>query len=364
MKLYSKLVANKPSENLFYSPASIYAALAMTYAGAKSNTAKEMEQVMNWNKPEIVHEMTQKLFEAIFPAPGECSEINLSFANRLWAQQGYAILKEYTDTLQSYYQAEMGTADFIRQPEEARKAINQWVEQKTNDKIKDLIKDGILKADTRLVLTNAIYFHGFWENQFKKADTRPSDFKVNKSKTIKVKMMNKTESYWYGRNEELSCQVLKLPYKKEKMAMMILLPDAVNGLAGLENKLTAEHLRKCIELTKKEKVKVSLPKFKMNCKFEMKDVLSHLGIHDLFLNKADLSGITGNKELYVFKVIHQAFVDVNEEGTEAAAATAVVMTRCIPRPPTHFLADHPFLFAIQDCASGAILFVGRVVNAQ
>lgn len=366
MALYSKLVINKPKENTFYSPASIYVALAMTYAGTKGDTAKEIEQVMNWNKPETVHEMIHSLQESILSTSGKCSGIKLNLANRLWAQKSYTILKEYTDILQSYYKAEMGAADFVSHPAEARQTINRWIEEETNDKITDLIKDGVLTATTRLVLTNAIYFKGFWEKQFKKGNTHAGDFKVSKTKTIKIKMMNKTDRHLYGRNEELSCQVLKLSYKEKKMAMMILLPDEVDGLVKLENKLNAEYIRKCDKMMRNESVEVSLPKFKLNCQFNMTEILSQLGICDLFhADNADLSGVTGDRDLYVSHIIHQAFVDVNEEGTEAAAATGAVSNRRrLPLPPELFRADHPFLFVIQDCESGAILFLGRVVNPE
>lgn len=356
--MYSKLVVNKPNENVFYSPASMYVAMAMTYAGAKGNTAKEIEQAFNWN-PKTVHEMTHLLQESILST----SDIKLSLANRLWTQAGYAILKEYTDMLQTYYKAEIGTADFVNQPEEARESINRWVEEKTNNKIEDLIKDGVLTPLTRLVLTNAVYFKGFWKDKFGKALTHPGEFKVSKTKTVEIKMMNKTDRYLHGRNQELSCQMLKLLYKGKKMAMVILLPDEIDGLYKLENQVNEEHIRKCDEMMSSRKIKVSLPKFKLDCQFSLKEILSQLGIRDLFdINSADLSGMTGTSELYVSQVVHQAFVDVDEEGTEAAAATGVVAA--VRSLPQHFLVDHPFLFVIQHCESGAILFQGRVVNPE
>ena len=360
--LYSKLVTSKPKENLFYSPASIYVAMAMTYAGTKGNTAKEIEQAFNWNNPEIVNEMTHSLQESILSTSEECSDIKLILANRLWTQEGYAILKEYIDILHTYYKAEMGTVNFKNQTEEARNSINQWVEDRTN-KIKDLIKDDALTSLTRLVLTNAVYFKGFWEDQFNKENTRSYKFKVSKTKRVKIKIMRTYDTYLYGRNEQLSCEILKLPYKEKKMAMMIFLPDEVDGLFKLENQINAEHIRKCEEMMTNEKVQVSLPKFKLDCQFNLNEIFSQLGICDLFaIDNADLSGMTGTRELFVFHAVHQAFVNVDEEGTEAAAATGVVgNVRCLPRS---FVADHPFLFVIQHCESGAILFQGRVVNPK
>ena len=362
MALYSKVVANKPKENMFYSPASIYVALAMTYVGTRGNTAKEIEHVMNWKNPETVNEMIQSLQEPIFAASG----VELSLANRLWVQQGYAILKEYTDMLQSFYQAEMGTADFVNKATEARETINNWVETKTNGNIKDLIEDDVLTSLTRLVLANAVYFKGFWEKRFNKRHTHTVKFKVSKTETVKVRMMNQTGVYLYEWNEELSCKILKLPYTEKKVAMVIFLPDEVDGLVELENKLNADHIRNCDTTMSSRSVNVGLPRLKLNCQFNMNDILSLLGICDLFdIRNADLSGVTGDSQLYVSDAIHQAFVNVDEEGTEAAAATAVVMNiRCSPPRPEVFLADHPFLFVIQHCESGAILFQSRVLSPE
>ena len=366
MKLFSKLAKNEQTGNIFYSPASICIALAMTYAGAKGNTAKEVEKFMGWNTPEEVHEMMKNLQESMFLSSG-ASGIELKVANRLWAQGGFPILQEFTKILNCCYRAEMGVEDFSSKAEEARKAINQWVEEKTNAKIKDLLKEGVLTSDTKLVLTNAVYFKGFWQDEFDALSTHDWDFKVTKNKTTKIKLMNKTAQFMYAKNKSLSCQVLRLPYKQKTMAMLVLLPDEDDGLAKLEDKMNADRLRKCNRMLTQVKVSVSLPKFTTNCQFKLRDVLQELGIHDLFRQNADLSGLTGKKDLFVSEVVHQAFVDVNEQGTEAAAATAVkmVLKRALPveRPP-RFLADHPFLFVIQHCESGAILFAGRIVNPE
>ena len=265
--------------------------------------------------------------------------------------------------LQTYYKAEIGTADFVNQAEEARESINRWVEEKTNNKIEDLIKDGVLTPLTRLVLTNAVYFKGFWKDQFNKAFTNPRNFKVSKTRMVEVKMMGNTDRYLHGRNEELSCQLLKLLYKGEKMAMVILLPDEIDGLFTLENQVNEEHIRKCDEMMSSRKIEVRLPNFKLDCQLSLKEILSKLGVRDLFdINSADLSGMTDTSELYVSQAVHQAFVDVDEEGTETAAATGVVAA--YRSRPQEFLVDHPFPFVIQHCESGAILFQGRVVNPK
>ena len=364
LKLYAKLTEGSDESNVFFSPASISIALAMIYAGTKGNTAKEVEQLLNWDTPKTVHKMMKSLQERILSSAG----VELHLANRLWAQEGFTILKLYTDQLKSQYQAEMGAADFQRKSEEARKDINQWVEEKTNAKIKDMLDSGALGPDTKLVLVNAVYFKGLWEQEFLKEHSVDWDFKINTSNTCKVTLMNKTAQFMYAKSKDLACQILKLKYKQSDMAMMVFLPDEVDGLPELEKKLDVTELKRCSTMLSSTKLRVSIPKFTANCKFALKHILGKLGILSLFSSQdADLSGVTGNKGLFVTEAIHQAFVDVNEQGTEAAAATAMMMApTCIPTldPPPHFLADHPFLFFIQSGQSGAILFAGKIVRPE
>lgn len=362
LKLYAKLTENSQESKVFFSPASISVALAMIYAGTNGNTAREVEQLLNWNTPETVHEMMQNLQESILSSSG----IELHLANRLWAQQEFAILKQYTDLLKSRYQTEMSTADFQGKSEEARKDINQWVEEKTNAKIKDILGPGVLNPHTKLVLVNAVYFKGLWEEVFLKEHSMDWNFKINTSNTCKVTLMNKTAQFMYARSEYLACQVLKLKYKQSDLAMMIFLPDEVNGLPNLEKKLNVDQLKRCNAMLSSTKLRVSIPTFTTDCKFKLKQLLAELGVLSLFSSQdANLSGVTGNKSLFVTEAIHQAFVDVNEQGTEAAAATAIIMApTCIMLPTPHFLADHPFLFFIQHGQSGAILFAGKIVRPE
>jgi serpin B len=188
LKLYAKLTENSQESKVFFSPASISVALAMIYAGTNGNTAREVEQLLNWNTPETVHEMMQNLQESILSSSG----IELHLANRLWAQQEFAILKQYTDLLKSRYQTEMSTADFQGKSEEARKDINQWVEEKTNAKIKDILGPGVLNPHTKLVLVNAVYFKGLWEEVFLKEHSMDWNFKINTSNTCKVTLMHES----------------------------------------------------------------------------------------------------------------------------------------------------------------------------
>jgi serpin B len=253
--------------------------------------------------------------------------------------------------------------DFKGATEQARTTINKWVEDKTNKKIKDLLKPGILKPVTKLVLTNAIHFKGTWKKQFKKEYTRKVKFHLNEKKDVEVEMMRLTEQkFKYMRGEGF--QAVELPYTGEKLSMVVLLPDKVDGLAKLEKECTGENLKKWLSQMRTSKVDIlGIPKFKMTCEFSLADTLKEMGMPTAFGMGADFSGMNGKKDLFISAVIHKAFVDVNEEGTEAAATTAVVVEKksaAVRR--TVFYADHPFLFMIRDTRTGAILFMGRLVN--
>jgi serpin B len=253
--------------------------------------------------------------------------------------------------------------DFITATEEARKTINSWVEKKTNNKIKDLLKKGSVPKDTRLILTNAIYFKGIWKYQFKKKDTKKENFHLSEQKNARVYMMHmrkKTLKYMKGDG----FAALALPYEGNDVSMVIFLPDRVDGLGVLEAKLTRENLKNWLAKMRRKKIaEVAIPRFKMTKDFVLGKMLQEMGMPTAFrFPGADFSGMTGRKDLFIGEVIHKAFVDVNEEGTEAAAATAVVMRTGAVARPTVFIADHPFAFIIRDNKSGAILFMGRVAN--
>ena len=256
--------------------------------------------------------------------------------------------------------------DYITNVEKAREEINNWVEKKTNNKIKDLIPPGVLSSDTRLTLVNAIYFKGLWLEQFKQKETFPGSFFVSQNEEIKVEMMHQKAEFKYSESEELACQILEMPYIGKKMSMVIFLPKETHGLAKLEGKMTYDKLNESLSslmYASLDEVEVFLPKFKLTQQFDLNDVLSKMGAKEMFIpGKADLSGIS-SQSLFVSKVVHKAFVEVNEEGTEAAAATAVgVALMCMPLPAPIFKADHPFLFLIRHNESGAILFLGRLVK--
>lgn len=291
---------------------------------------------------------------------GKKQGYQLNIANALWGQRGYGFLKEFLELTKTNYGAGFNEVDFVKATEEARKTINTWVEKQTKDKIKDLIKPGILNALTRLVLTNAIYFKGNWVSQFDRKQTKDSPFYVKADKKVQMPMMYQKGDFKYMETHKL--QALELPYVGSELSMVILLPKNVDGLVELQNLLTLDTLNEWLRNLREQEVEVYLPRFKTTSEFMLAEVLASMGMPDAFsLPPADFSGITGNKDLFISAVIHKAFVDVNEEGTEAAAATAVVMKKSVYMPRV-FRADHPFIFLIRDVSSEGILFLGRLVN--
>lgn len=259
-------------------------------------------------------------------------------------------------------QAENTLANFSGDPNGERIKINKWVEDVTRQKIKDLIGEGAITALTRVVLVNAIYFKGNWANQFKPENTSKGKFKLIKGQEKECDMMHLTKKFRFGFNEDLKFSVVELPYSGDSLGMVILLPQKADGLPELEKSLTPKVLSAAMEQTRSVEVNLQLPKFKMESSFTLNDALSSLGMQDLFIEgKADLSGVNGDTDLSVSKVLHKAFVEVNEEGTEAAAATAVVMRKRCAAIREDFIADHPFLFLIRDAKSGMVLFMGRLM---
>ncbi len=358
LDLYSKY---KSSEgNVFFSPYSISAALAMTYEGARGKTADEMAAVLHFPKDDIVRRGGYA--EIYGEINREGRKYNLSTANALWAQKGYYFMPDYFDITEKYYGGKVTNLDFVKETEQSRITINNWVEKQTNDKIKDLIPQGTLDATTRLVLTNAIYFKGNWIIQFNKNNTWESDFRVSPGKTVKAQMMSlagEKAVFNYGETDNL--QILELPYEGNELSMLILLPKG-DSIASLEASLKEEDLASWENAMNEEQVNVLLPKFKFETKYFMADTLMEMGMPTAFSADADFSGMTGKKDLLISDVIHQAYVEVNEEGTEAAAATGVVMEIASvgPDQTKTFDADHPFIFLIQDKATGTILFMGKV----
>ncbi|MFW5692877.1 MAG: serpin family protein [Thermoguttaceae bacterium] len=355
--LYGRLAAAS-DENVFLSPASISTALAMTYAGARENTASQMDAVLHLPERDV-HEGFGAMVDHL-NALGEQEKFDLTMANALWGQRDYAFRPQFTELLDARYGAGLRLVDFRGETEAARVAINDWVEEQTNEKIEDLIPPGVLTPLTRLVLTNAIYFQGTWEHQFNSDSTRPMPFTTAAGNEVETPTMFQEARFRYAEDETAQC--LEMGYQGADMAMTILLPKQKDGLADLEKDLDAAALRQWTERLKAQKVKVYLPKFTMTTEFQLSGVLAAMGMPDAFRPKqADLSGMDGTKKLFIHEVVHKAFVDVDETGTEAAAATGVIVgITSVPPPMPVFRADHPFLFLIGDTRSGAVLFVGRL----
>jgi len=359
--LYSKYKTNEG--NVFFSPYSISTALAMTYEGARGQTAEEMQKVFYF--PEDSNTMRNGYANLYAEINKPDKKYKLSVANALWAENDFQFLDEYFNVVDQYYNGKVTNLDFKRDPEGSRVTINNWVEDKTNDKIKDLIPSGVINSMTRLVLTNAVYFKGEWVKQFNKDDTIERDFTTDSNNIVKAFMMQRTDDesiYNYGENNIL--QILEMPYSGDDLSMLIILPKD-NNLEDVEKSFTTDELSDWKDELKEQRVNVFLPRFKFETKYFMAEDLAEMGMPTAFGN-ADFSGMTGKMDLVISQVIHQAFVEVNEEGTEAAAATAVIMkeTSAGPGGPTIpvFNANHPFIFIIQQKDTGNILFMGRVSN--
>uniref|UniRef100_A0AAZ1WYG5 Serpin domain-containing protein n=1 Tax=Oreochromis aureus TaxID=47969 RepID=A0AAZ1WYG5_OREAU len=359
LELFRTLSQTNPAGNIFVSPLSISSALAMVYLGAKGDTAAQMAQVKNshpdegpsmrsgqkkakklyWGQPELI---------LLYLVRGE----KLSISNRLYGENTAHFLPV---TTQKYYQADLKAVDFIGAPEACRAEINSWVEQQTENKIKDLLKPGTVNADTRLALVNAVYFKGNWKNTFDEENTKEMPFKV------KQKL-----PYNYIADHDL--QILELPYVAEELSMFILLPKESSDGSDPLLKLTQERLNEWTDrknMSTYSEVILHLPKFKLEEDYELNEPLAKLGMKDVFCaGRADLSGMNGEGGLFLSTVAHKAFVEVNEEGTEAAAATGAAINACCYIPDTHFRADHPFLFFIRHNKTKSILFFGRFSSPQ
>jgi serine protease inhibitor len=360
LDLYSQLASQEG--NIFFSPFSISTALAMTLAGAQGQTAEQISEVLHFP---IEREQLHRAFDHLgseLNVVQEKAKVQLSVANALWAQEDHHFLDTFLNVARTSYRAQLNYADFKSAYEAARKKINAWVERQTNDKIKDLIKPGVLDALTRLVLVNAIYFKGLWESPFTAEETKDAPFWVTPDASIHVPMMRQEGKFNYTESAEL--QIIELPYGGEELSMIILLPRKVDGLSQLEMMLGLTNLNGWLASLKSTEVLVIMPRFKVTSEFNLSSTLTSLGMPDAFnVNRADFSGMDGTRELHISAVIHKAFVDVNEEGTEAAAATGVVVgVTSLPLPPPVFQADHPFVFLIRDDRSGSILFLGRLAD--
>ncbi|XP_078395607.1 leukocyte elastase inhibitor-like isoform X1 [Cetorhinus maximus] len=361
--LFKQLNKEDKDGNIFLSPLSISAALAMVYLGAKGNTAAQMAKVLAFDKVQDLHSEFQKL-QAVINKPN--SNYLLKLANRLYGEKNFNFLSDFLGATVKYYQAELAAVDFSNAAEEARQQINAWTEAQTEGKIKNLLAKDTVCSDTRLVLVNAIYFKGNWEKKFQEGNTHEGPFQINQNESKPVQMMYQKAKFNMAYIHEIKAKVLELPYVQSELSMIILLPDLednANGLENLQNQLTFDNL---MDWTNPEnmgnvEVKVMLPKFKLEEKYDLESTLKLMGMVDAFnISHANFSGMTEQSNLFLSKVVHKAFVEVNEEGTEAAAATAAIMMLRSAVITQEFMADHPFLFFIRHNPTRNILFFGRL----
>jgi len=363
-ELYQELKGKEG--NLFYSPYSISLALAMTYAGARGETAEQMADTLqfileqdrlhpafNWLDAELA-----KRGEGAAGKDGEGFRLNI--VNAIWGQKDYEFLPAFLDVLAENYGAGLRILDFIKETEKSRLTINDWVYNQTEKRIEDLIPQGAIGELTRLVLTNAIYFNAAWAYPFDEDMTADGPFYLLDGGQVIVPMMKQTESFGYTEGE--GYQAVELPYDGGELSMVILLPEA-GKFEAFEEELQAQQVSDIISGLQPTEVALTMPQFEFDSEFSLKDTLADMGMPIAFSGAADFSGMTGKRELLISDVVHKAFVAVDEAGTEAAAATAVIMElTAVPEPPVEVTIDHPFIFLIRDIETDAILFVGRVLN--
>jgi serpin B len=373
LELFQRLKTENAGKNLFFSPFSISTALAMTYAGARGTTEKQMARVLRFAlDPKDLHPAFQSMMALVNPREGDVrtGECEVHIANALWGQTGYPWLPDFLDLIRMRYEAVPNEVDFVRDPGGASRTINAWAEDRTQGKIKDVLNAGDIDPLTRLLVTSAIYFKGDWLRQFQTNHTIEAPFHLADGTQVQAPLMDQTEHYPYAKADGI--QVLELAYVGEELSMMVFLPKEADGLESLEGSLTSENLRRWSQALKGQEVHVILPTFRAECRFNVKETLASMGMVDAFVPaKADFSGMnggaTGDERLFIGQVIHKASIAVDEAGTEAAAATAVevgFLSFSEPKRTPVFRADHPFLFLIRDNKTGSILFLGRLMNPK
>ncbi|KAL2791264.1 serpin B9 [Daubentonia madagascariensis] len=359
ISLLKILCQDNPTRNVFYSPTSISSALAMVLLGAKGNTAAQMAQVLSLNTEEGIHWGFQSLLTEV-NKPG--THYLLRMASRLFGEKTCEFLSTFKESCLQFYHTELEQLSFVKAAEESRRHINTWVSKKTEGKIQELLPGNSIDAETRLVLVNAIYFKGRWNEQFDKTCTREMPFKINQKEQRPVQMMFQEATFKIARVSEARAQALELPYAGGELSMLVLLPDDGVELGSVEKNLTFEKLTAWTkpDTMKSTEVEVLLPKFKLQEDYDMESVLQHLGMIDVFQQgKADLSAMLVERDLCLSKFVHKSFVEVNEEGTEAAAASAILVVECCMESGLRFCADHPFLFFIRHNKTNSLLFCGR-----
>ncbi len=361
IEMYRKLAV--PGKNLFISPLSIGTAFAMTVAGARGATRGEIERVMHFKASgdELARSWSGLL--ADLDERAEAGKFQWNAANRIWIEKKFSLGKDFVKTMKKSYDAAIKQVDFSGDPEGARGDINDWVAKQTKNKITGLLPGGAVTGATSLVLTNAVYFMGSWEHPFDEKSTVQAEFFVTPARKATVPLMKNMGVYRFAEYDDLSA--IALPYRNgagrnDSLSMIVLLPKKTTGLAEIEKKMSADALVRWIAGMGAHEVTVELPRFEVTSFAGLSEQLKSMGMKTAFTPDADFSGIAPG--LFIGEAFHKAYVSVNEKGTEAAAATAILMVRANGGKKFSFRADHPFLFAIRDDKTGAILFIGRVVD--
>ena len=355
-EMYKQLSLEVP-RNIFFSPYSIFVALSMTYEGARNDTAWEMNNILTFPQN---NETALCSFGKIYNLLNQDKEYTLNTANALWIQKNYPFLVEYLEFLEHYYMAQATNVNFTR-ADDAAQMINDWVEKNTRGKITDFLTSGDIDPLTKMILTNAIYFKGLWDTPFDSENTQDQDFKISPGTSVMVPMMHSSSEMTCNYTETDTLQILELPYQGNVLSMVIMLPKN-NDLIAFEQIMTFQNFSEWQQSWMQRDVRVSFPKFKFEARYQLKNYLMDMGMVTPFTYAADFSGMTGSDELFIEKVIHQAVVEVTEEGSEAAAATSVHMVLKSVIDEVAFEANHPFVFLIQHRQTGAILFMGKVHN--
>jgi len=362
--LYKKL--SEEDGNVFFSPFSISQALAMTWAGAKNDTETQMSDTLHFTLGQDKLHPAFNLLDLELQSRGEGAKgkdsepFRLNIANSTWGQDGWTWLPAFLDVLAVNYGAGMRLVDFAADPEQCRVTINKWVEDKTEDRIKDLLPEGVIDTQTALVLVNAIYFNAAWLDPFEEDDTRQGEFSLLDGGKVMVPLMEQVEEHNYMEGDGF--KAVEMKYDGEELSMVIVLPD-IDRFDEIESSLSSTFIDGIIQDFGNYSVTLTLPKFEYESEFGLAGTLNSMGMTDAFVpDVADFSGMDGSLLLYITDVVHKAFVSVDEAGTEAAAATGVVIGYTSIPESAVFTADHPFIFFIRDIATGAILFVGRVLD--
>ncbi len=356
-------ILRQTSGNVFYSPCSISLALAMTYAGARGETEQQMADTLHFILPQdrlhpAFNSLDIELSQRGEGAEGKDGEgFRLNIVNAIWGQKDYQFLATFLDILAENYGAGLRILDFIKEPEESRITINQWVSDQTEGRIEELIQEGLIDTFTRLVLTNAVYFNAAWEYPFEEDRTCDGAFYLLSGDEVTVPMMKRTESFGYTEGD--GYKAVELPYDGGELSMVVLLPEA-GKLEMFESSLDAQQMETIMEALEPNQIALTLPQFEFESEYSLKEVLTVMGMPAAFSARADFSGMAHNRELYIDDVVHRTFLSVDEAGTEAAAATAVIVA--VIGMPITVTIDRPFILFIRDIETGAILFVGRVLN--